>query len=738
MSARLASLGLGLTLALACGGGCSRKSTPGPSATDAGAPSAALDASAIERATDRRSATELVALAGTGDGIARDALTRRRIARGLARIADDTATTALLPMLADEDPVVAAWAAYGLGFGCKGHEDAFVKALAARAETLRGAADAGAPPPSKIDATPSFALPRALGRCGGALAERTLVGFVRARPELAEAAAFALGDLAQRQGTLSDETVTALLDAVPARAGAGAFRAALQPFSRQKSLAEGFLARVVDVSRGALREPGPDRIFAVRALAKAQGRGTTALASVVVDRSFTIAERAEAARGLAAGGRDEAGRALGAALVDLISSDGAMKTLTTSGEIHVALALVDGLADLPVENAPAGAVAKALYNLAAMPPPAAAPPADALRVELLRCHAAAALARTDLDAEVLVRCAAAGRMERERAELHALLKATTAHGVVPSLVGTRRTAFARLARSEHLSVREAALEALGAHSELGPLARTLAGEALATKKPGLVATVADAITQTPATFAPADAKGPGLGPELATAFDAALAEAWAPDLVETRVALLDAAVASLHPRAKELALAACHDVNVTVRARGEKALAALGTRDADCRGKPGDAAKEIDALLVEPVRVRLDAAGRPLSLLLDPGVAPVTVTRLVALARAGFYKGVVIHRVVPGFVVQLGDPGADGYGGSGAPLRCETSPLPFTPSSVGMALAGRDTGSSQFFVTLSRTPHLDGDYALVGRAEGEWDAIVEGDVVGAVSVEDAR
>ncbi|MFO0671350.1 MAG: hypothetical protein U0235_17255 [Polyangiaceae bacterium] len=221
-------------------------------------------------------------------------------------------------------------------------------------------------------------------------------------------------------------------------------------------------------------------------------------------------------------------------------------------------------------------------------------------------------------------------MERERAELHALpSRRRRLSGVVPSLaVGTRRTAFARLARSEHLSVREAALEALGA-TWLGPLARTLAGEALATKKPGLVATVADAITQTPATFAPADAKGPGLGPELATAFDAALAEAWAPDLVETRVALLDAAVASLHPRAKELALAACHDVNVTVRARGEKALAALGTRDADCRGKPGDAAKEIDALLVEPACASTwpDAC-----LPSTPGVAPVTVTRPVRCA----------------------------------------------------------------------------------------------------------
>jgi cyclophilin family peptidyl-prolyl cis-trans isomerase len=90
----------------------------------------------------------------------------------------------------------------------------------------------------------------------------------------------------------------------------------------------------------------------------------------------------------------------------------------------------------------------------------------------------------------------------------------------------------------------------------------------------------------------------------------------------------------------------------------------------------------------------------------------------------------VIHRVVPGFVVQLGDPGGDGYGGAGKePLRCETSPIPFASRRVGVALAGRDTGSSQLFVTLGPSPHLDGDYALIGRAEPGWEKAAQGDIV---------
>ena len=113
----------------------------------------------------------------------------------------------------------------------------------------------------------------------------------------------------------------------------------------------------------------------------------------------------------------------------------------------------------------------------------------------------------------------------------------------------------------------------------------------------------------------------------------------------------------------------------------------------------------------------------------EPELAPIAATRFVELARAGFYKGIVVHRVVPGFVVQFGDPGGDGYGGGGKLLRCETSPVPFGRLDVGIALAGRDTGSSQLFVTLARYPHLDGEYPRIGHAVGDWAAVAEGDVI---------
>jgi len=99
---------------------------------------------------------------------------------------------------------------------------------------------------------------------------------------------------------------------------------------------------------------------------------------------------------------------------------------------------------------------------------------------------------------------------------------------------------------------------------------------------------------------------------------------------------------------------------------------------------------------------------------LRPEDAPMTVDSFVSLARKGFFDGTVFHRVVPDFVVQGGDPRGDGTGGPGYALRDERGPLPYVRGRLGMALSGPDTGGSQWFVTLSRQPHLDGVYPAFG------------------------
>jgi len=95
--------------------------------------------------------------------------------------------------------------------------------------------------------------------------------------------------------------------------------------------------------------------------------------------------------------------------------------------------------------------------------------------------------------------------------------------------------------------------------------------------------------------------------------------------------------------------------------------------------------------------------------------APVTVANFVTLAERGYFNNLRVHRVVPDFVVQDGDPRGDGNGGPGWSIPDEPSPHTYSEGTVGMALSGPDTGGSQWFVTLSPQPHLDDTYPILGR-----------------------
>ncbi len=121
--------------------------------------------------------------------------------------------------------------------------------------------------------------------------------------------------------------------------------------------------------------------------------------------------------------------------------------------------------------------------------------------------------------------------------------------------------------------------------------------------------------------------------------------------------------------------------------------------------------------------------------------APYTVQRWVELAEAGQFDDVAFHRVVPDFVVQVGCPRGDGYGGPDHTLPDEFSPLPYEGGAVGMATAGPDSAGSQWFVTLSPQPHLDGDYPIFGQLVQGHDTLRrlrEGDRIERVIIERSR
>ncbi len=97
--------------------------------------------------------------------------------------------------------------------------------------------------------------------------------------------------------------------------------------------------------------------------------------------------------------------------------------------------------------------------------------------------------------------------------------------------------------------------------------------------------------------------------------------------------------------------------------------------------------------------------------------APGTVENFKQLADDHFYDGLSFHRVIPGFVSQGGCPLGDGTGGSGKTIKCETegNPHKHVEGSLSMAHAGKDTGSSQFFIVHEPQPHLNGVHTVFGQ-----------------------
>ena len=102
--------------------------------------------------------------------------------------------------------------------------------------------------------------------------------------------------------------------------------------------------------------------------------------------------------------------------------------------------------------------------------------------------------------------------------------------------------------------------------------------------------------------------------------------------------------------------------------------------------------------------------------------APKTVENFVTLANKGFYNGLTFHRIIPGFMIQGGDPSGDGTGGPGYTFEDEFVPELHHDSAgtVSMANRGPDTNGSQFFITLAPTPWLDGKHTIFGHVvEGQ-------------------
>lgn len=708
---------------------------------DAGLPPAAR----VLRAELARRPGQLLA----EDGSSRDPQVRRAVARALARIGGQEAHAGLLRALADEDGQVVAWAAYGLGHWCAGHREPTVRALVA-ASARHGpwagvqAADAGSRP--SVD--PWEAIARAIGRCGAPRSEATLVSWLRQPTDYAIAAIFALGDLATHKRRLREETFVALLKLAAGDAARPPVPEALYPIGRVAHLPPSVTERTLEVARARLEQPGAARFYAVSALSHAGEEAADTLAEVVRGaEDYSAAERAQAARGLRQlGGRGQ--KALQKLLGELLPPKGPVQATTMIGDDFGVLLTVLSSLDA------VGGAAGELRQLASWSVPSELPRAIRLRVSLLRCGAAQLLAERDFASKLLVECDVtepaskddAGQPQPGPLARRAIVAAIGMPGA--KIRGARLTAWRRHAKGDDLQAREAAIALIGDHGEIKGAAKVLA-EALSSKHPGVVAAAAQVIAKVPirASGAPGKKRKKGdksLGakphPDVVAALLGRLDGKGPTADVETLAAVIDAAGGLLIDEARAPLQTLCSSPQPTVRTRAQRALTTIlgGNEKVECRPPADgrDLPAELDELVTTVTALKLESDAGELELRLDPALAPVAVSRIVELARAGFFRGMEVHRVVPGFVAQFGSPTADGFGaGKRPPLPCETSPARFGPLVVGMALAGRDTGGTQIFVTHASHPHLDGQYAWLGTAAGPWSTLAAGDVIRKVTVE---
>jgi peptidyl-prolyl cis-trans isomerase B (cyclophilin B) len=152
--------------------------------------------------------------------------------------------------------------------------------------------------------------------------------------------------------------------------------------------------------------------------------------------------------------------------------------------------------------------------------------------------------------------------------------------------------------------------------------------------------------------------------------------------------------------------------------------------------------KEAPEVQIDPGKaytVTMETSQGEIELELYPQYAPKTVNNFVFLIREGYYDGITFHRVISDFVIQGGDPTGTGSGGPGYQFEDEFrgNPMKHETGAISMANAGPGTNGSQFFITHSPQPHLDGHHTVFGKVVKGQDvvnAIAKGDWMEKVTV----
>jgi cyclophilin family peptidyl-prolyl cis-trans isomerase/HEAT repeat protein len=231
--------------------------------------------------------------------------------------------------------------------------------------------------------------------------------------------------------------------------------------------------------------------------------------------------------------------------------------------------------------------------------------------------------------------------------------------------------------------------------------------------------------------------------EITSALAAAWPQAASDPLNDAALSILDSLGKQKTATANEALKEALKSGDLLIRRRAANLLKANGAGDfsaqvgtVQTRNTQADYKRALGRI-GKSVRAVVTTSKGSFTIDLLPDAAPLTVDNFAQLAQRDYFRNVTIHRVVPNFVIQDGDPRGDGNGGPGYQIRCEINQLLYDRAAVGMALSGKDTGGSQWFVTHSPQPHLDGGYTVFGRVITGMDVvdkIVRGDVIQSITI----
>ena len=644
-----------------------------------------------------------------------DTHTRELALRGLGRIGGAEAEQMLVSAASDRDFDVVAAALGGLGVLASLDEPSDTASI--------GAAIAAAL--QRCDARCRPAGLEALGRAGGSDQEPVLVTAL-ADPHVAATAALALGRYGRRKLALSSEAEAAIVHASSSTDRELRY-AAIYAISRMVVGDEHPPTTAALIS--VLGDSDPE--IRATAIAGIAHRKQVAAAHAPIEYGLSDSDwrvQIEAVRALAGDNGDDAGRALVAvqlpALLDrAIARDGA----ATQVAIEALRVLI---AHPPADPAAVAAVAASLSSLQL----AKLSPRSRGWIQTLLLAAAE-------------RAANDGRFDPAAIDV-ADLPEPYVLGVAADLalhrpLAARRTLLRAMLGNHDPRVKAAALPLVASMWKDNDADdhRAMIGMfvgALAAQDPVVAGAAADAVEDLYTAI--------GDGPER-TALDAAIV---ARAQVERDPELASGLVELIGKHAIASGLGACK-----VSLAGHPVVARAAAECLKALGQPGEAPashgatapSRVDVASVIGMRVRwhLVTSRGAIDIELLPDVAPWNVATIALLTQRHFYDKLDVHRVVPDFVVQGGDPTMSGEGGPGFTTPAEPGTLldgpGFVAGGIGMADAGRDSAGSQWFAMHSRAPHLDGRYTWVGQVvsgQNVADSLLIGDRVETATIEIQR